>query len=138
MRRHTLDKYTAFIDQQLSGSRTVLEEKLNRPIDVLVWPFGIYNTTVVNRASADGYVAGFAVDCRAVTLSDNIMELPRCMIMDRNIGRSFLSLLDRCDRFAGKPLRKIADHTDTAPPPQYGPAMHPGVSGLAASSRSRE
>jgi peptidoglycan/xylan/chitin deacetylase (PgdA/CDA1 family) len=103
MRRQPPDKYEAFVDAQLTGSRTVLQEKLNRPVDILAWPFGIYTPSVVQRAGADGYVAAFAVDCRAVTRSDNMMELPRCVVTDQDVGPRFLALLDRCYRFAGKP-----------------------------------
>lgn len=102
MSRQPPGKYAAFIDTQLIASRTVLQQKLNRPVDVLAWPFGIYTSATVSRAGADGYVAAFAVDCRAVAQSDNIMELPRCMVTDQDVGPRFLALLDRCYRFAGK------------------------------------
>lgn len=108
MRRQRPDKYAAFIDAQLLGSRTVLQEKLNRPVNAIAWPFGIYNDSVIERARALGYTAAFAVDCRAVTLSDNDMELPRCMVKDQDVGPQFLALLDRCYRFAGKQQRLSA------------------------------
>ena len=102
LRRRPPNKQTAFIDVQLTDSKAVLEEKLNRPVDMIAWPFGIYNDSVVNRARALGYAAAFGVDCRAVTASDDNMELPRCMVTDQDVGPRFLSLLDRCYRFAGK------------------------------------
>jgi peptidoglycan/xylan/chitin deacetylase (PgdA/CDA1 family) len=103
LKRRPPDKHVAFIDAQLTEAKTVLEQRLNRPIDTIAWPFGIYTQSVVERARTLGYAAAFAVDCRAVTASDDNMELPRCMVTDEDVGPRFLSLLDRCYRFAGRP-----------------------------------
>ena len=41
--------YAAFVDRQLRHSKAVLEEKLNRPVGLLAWPFGIYDPYLMNR-----------------------------------------------------------------------------------------
>jgi peptidoglycan/xylan/chitin deacetylase (PgdA/CDA1 family) len=86
--------YAAFVDMQLGHSKTVVEEKLQRPVVFLAWPFGIYDRYLTSRASAAGYEAGFSIDCRAAAGSDPIMALPRCLVSDEDIGPRFLGLID--------------------------------------------
>ena len=87
-------QYAAFVDMQLQRSRSVLETRLNRPIDLVAWPFGIYDPDLMARANAAGYRAGFSIECRVATASDLLMALPRCLVSDEDTGRRFLRFLD--------------------------------------------
>ena len=64
---------------QLRCSKAVLEEEFKRPVELLAWPFGIYDLYLMNRARAAGYEAGFTIECRAATMSDPILALPPMM-----------------------------------------------------------
>lgn len=85
--------YETFVDNQLQKSKAILESELHRPINLLAWPFGINDPFLVGRASAAGYEAGFSIECRAATLSDPVMSLPRCLVSDEYVGPRFLQFI---------------------------------------------
>jgi peptidoglycan/xylan/chitin deacetylase (PgdA/CDA1 family) len=86
--------YNAFVDMQLRKSKAKLEERFKRPIDLLAWPFGIYDAALLTRARAAGYEAAFSIDGRAASGSDNMMALPRCLVMDEDVGARFGRFLE--------------------------------------------
>jgi peptidoglycan/xylan/chitin deacetylase (PgdA/CDA1 family) len=94
------DAYAAFVGIQLEKSKAVLEHNLARPVNLLAWPFGIYDSYLMNRANALGYRAGFSIECRAATASDPTMAIPRCLVSDEDVGNRFLRLLDTAVRNA--------------------------------------
>ena len=77
------------VDMQMIKSKAKLEKELGTKIDMLAWPFGIYDDFLIARASAAGYVAAFTLDHRSTDSSDKIMTLPRYLLTDANRGRSF-------------------------------------------------
>lgn len=93
-KRLSEQSYAAFVDTQLQKSKTALERELHRPITLLAWPFGIYDPFLIKRASSAGYQAAFSIDCRAVTSSDPLMSLPRCLVSDDYVGPRFLQFLN--------------------------------------------
>jgi hypothetical protein len=97
-----LDKtaYSAFVDMQLRRSRITLEERLQQPVHLLAWPFGIYDSYLMDRASAAGYQAGFSIECRAATKSDPMLALPRCLVSDGDVGQRFVQFVDSAIRRA--------------------------------------
>ena len=62
-------------------------------MDLLAWPFGIYDTTLMDAARQAGYVAAFSIDRRPVTPAESIMALPRYIVTDRDRGPAFERLL---------------------------------------------
>lgn len=85
--------YEKFTQDQLVKSKTVLEQKLGIKVDLLAWPFGIYDPELMQWAKADGYVAAFSIDRRPVTRSENLMSLPRSIVTDADRGARFEALL---------------------------------------------
>jgi peptidoglycan/xylan/chitin deacetylase (PgdA/CDA1 family) len=85
--------FTKFVDWQLVHSKKVLEEKLDRPVDLLAWPFGIYTPWLMNEAAQCGYRAAFSIERRPVNRSDSRMALPRIMVADTDRGARFEALL---------------------------------------------
>lgn len=100
--KRTQAEYDAFVDMQLRKSKAILEEHFCHPVDLIAWPFGIYDPYLVERAQPAGYQAGFSIECRAATTSDDIMALPRCLVSDEDVGPRFLRLLDTAMRRARK------------------------------------
>lgn len=92
--------YVAFVDMQLKRSKSTLESKMHAPITLLAWPFGIYDPYLMKQAAAAGYAAAFTIDRRAATTADPIMGLPRCLVLDEDIGPRFVRLLDSFARTA--------------------------------------
>jgi peptidoglycan/xylan/chitin deacetylase (PgdA/CDA1 family) len=86
-------QYTTFVDIQLRRSREVLDRKLGINVSMLAWPFGIYDKELTHKATQDGYTAAFALDGRHAGDSDNIMEISRYLVTDRDRGRLFEDIL---------------------------------------------
>ncbi|MCL5671149.1 MAG: polysaccharide deacetylase family protein [Acidobacteria bacterium] len=92
-RRLTPSQYNKFVDIQLRRSREVLDRKLGISVSMLAWPFGIYDKELVQKAINDGYTAAFGLDGRHAGDSDNIMEISRYLVTDRDSGRLFEDIL---------------------------------------------
>lgn len=92
--------YAALVDRQFRRSQAILEERFQRRVPFLAWPFGIYDPYLMNRAGAAGYEAAFTIECRAATLADPVLALPRCPVSDSEVGPRFLEFLDSAIRRA--------------------------------------
>ena len=68
-------------------------QKLDIKVDLLAWPFGIYDPELMAAAKAAGYVAAFSIDRRPVTRAENVMSLPRSIVTDADRGARFEALL---------------------------------------------
>jgi peptidoglycan/xylan/chitin deacetylase (PgdA/CDA1 family) len=86
-------EYARFVAFQLLRSRDMLKERLGTRIDMLAWPFGIYDNELIGQAVAAGYVAGFALDRRHASAGDPVMALPRYLMTDHDRGAAFERLL---------------------------------------------
>ncbi|MFL6446152.1 MAG: polysaccharide deacetylase family protein [Bryobacteraceae bacterium] len=93
--------YPLFVNTQLERSKDVLSRELDRPIDLLAWPFGIYDPFLISRASAAGYGAAFSIECRAAKESDPLMSIPRCLVADEYVGTRFPSFMRAAISSAG-------------------------------------
>jgi peptidoglycan/xylan/chitin deacetylase (PgdA/CDA1 family) len=87
--------YREFVVSQMVRSRTVLAAKLGVDIDVLAWPFGIYDEDLRRLAAQSGYVAALTLDGRVTTATDPLMALPRFLVTDAASGSRFAAMLPR-------------------------------------------
>ena len=87
------DEYEKSVEMQLKQSKAKLEKELGIHVDMLAWPFGIYDDRLISRAIAAGYVAAFTIERRHAGASDNIMTLPRYLMTDSDRGKAFESIL---------------------------------------------
>lgn len=85
-------EYVKFVDMQLKKSKTRLQNEFNTRIDMLSWPFGIYDDELISIASANGYVAAFSIDRRSADSSDHLMKLPRYLLTNAASGKAFESI----------------------------------------------
>jgi len=92
-KRLAADEYRKFVNTQLIKSKMILEKKLGAKVDLLSWPFGIYDEELIAAARTAGYVAGFTLERRSASKSDDIMALPRYLMTDRMRGKAFESIL---------------------------------------------
>jgi peptidoglycan/xylan/chitin deacetylase (PgdA/CDA1 family) len=88
-RRLSPSEYEKFVDLQLTKTKTVLAKQLAIPADMVAWPFGIYDDQLLARAAKAGYLAGFTIEARHATNSDQIMKLPRYLLTNANQGKDF-------------------------------------------------
>jgi peptidoglycan/xylan/chitin deacetylase (PgdA/CDA1 family) len=77
------------VQNQLQKSKGVLEKELNVKVDLLAWPFGIYDDHLMKRARDAGYRAAFSIERRHASASDNIMALPRYLLNDKDRVKEF-------------------------------------------------
>lgn len=108
--------YERFVQMQMAKAKEELEQKLGRHIDMLAWPFGIYDSELVYYAKQQGYIAGFTMERRPAGSRDEPMALPRYLVTDQVRGRLFEKLLDPASR-GGREW----DAAKTPPPHQETP-----------------
>jgi peptidoglycan/xylan/chitin deacetylase (PgdA/CDA1 family) len=92
-RRLPASEYRAFAVTQLTRSRAVIEQRLGVNVDVIAWPFGVYDEELVQIGADAGHLAGVTLDRRVSTARDPIMALPRFLVTDAASGRHFAALL---------------------------------------------
>ena len=86
--------YQELVLKQLVRPRTVLKQKLGGDVDLIAWPFGIYDEELLRLAAQSGYVAGLTLDGRVITASGStIMALPRFLVTDAASGKRFAAML---------------------------------------------
>ena len=93
-RRLDRAQYALFVARQLGLSKRVLERRLGIRVDMLSWPFGIYDPFLMRAAGAAGYVAAVTIERRTAGPDDPLLALPRYIVTDTDIGARFARLLD--------------------------------------------
>ncbi|NWG01522.1 MAG: polysaccharide deacetylase family protein, partial [Syntrophaceae bacterium] len=60
-------EYESFVDMQLKKSKKKLEEELKVNVNMLAWPFGIYDNDLIRKAREAGYWATFTMERHPAT-----------------------------------------------------------------------
>ncbi len=94
-KRLSLAEYGSSVDMQLRKSRERLEKELNVRVNMLAWPFGIYDDDLIQKARETGYVATFTMERHPASNFDNVMALPRYLMTNGESGRAFTAILAR-------------------------------------------
>ena len=94
------DVYQQFVKQQLEKSKSILEKKLGGTVDLLAWPFGIYDEYLETAAENAGYVCAFSIDRRQADSSEKLMSQPRYLMVNGDSGKRFAAIIG--GRAAGK------------------------------------
>ncbi len=92
--RRSAADYAAFVATELTKSKKTLEDRLRRPIDLLAWPYGVFDSALERAAARAGYVAAFSVGDRLARPGDDLFSLPRVTVSDRDRGPRFAALLE--------------------------------------------
>jgi peptidoglycan/xylan/chitin deacetylase (PgdA/CDA1 family) len=92
-KRLSQEEYKKSVDMQFRKSRERLEKELDVKIDMLAWPFGIYDDELIANAAKSGYTAAFTIERRPGSLSDNIATLPRYLMANADRGKRFEAIL---------------------------------------------
>lgn len=100
-------EYDRFVDSQMVKAKSTLEKRLGIAVDMLAWPFGIYDDELISRARAAGYVAAFTIERRNASRRDNLMAIPRYLVSDSDRGRMFSQVLEGRSA-ARRPTPRIA------------------------------
>jgi peptidoglycan/xylan/chitin deacetylase (PgdA/CDA1 family) len=79
---------------QLQKSKARLQTELGGNVDLLAWPFGIYDDYLIKKAAEAGFVATFTIDRHHATSSDPVMKLPRYLLVNEDNIKAFAQLLE--------------------------------------------
>lgn len=74
------EDYSAFVDMQLTRSKSMLEQKLGISVTMLAWPYGIYDPELEAAASHAGYQWAFAFSGGQAHPEDDRLAIPRIPI----------------------------------------------------------
>ncbi len=88
------DDYAKFVEKELTTSKKILEDKMDKSITLLAWPFGIYNDDLEQRAAKAGYVMAFTIDALPTKQSFNPMMQPRYMIVAPQTMKMFAAIVN--------------------------------------------
>jgi peptidoglycan/xylan/chitin deacetylase (PgdA/CDA1 family) len=86
-------EYENFVAMQLRKSKEKLEKELNVRVNMLGWPFGIYDDDLIRKAKEAGYVATFTMERHPAGTLDNVMALPRYLMTNGDTGRRLVTIL---------------------------------------------
>jgi len=98
-KRLTPVEYETLVNTQLRKSKEKLERELSVRVDMLAWPFGIYDDDLIDRAKEAGYVATYTMERHPASTLDRVMALPRYLMTNGDSGRILTTML------AGLPRR---------------------------------
>jgi peptidoglycan/xylan/chitin deacetylase (PgdA/CDA1 family) len=87
------EQYRKEVETQLVKSKAVLEKHLGTKIDLLAWPFGIYDDFLETEAAKAGYVAAFSIDRRNDSKADKIMAQPRYLMQNGDGTKGFAAIV---------------------------------------------
>jgi peptidoglycan/xylan/chitin deacetylase (PgdA/CDA1 family) len=94
-------EFEKLVHMQFTKSREKLEKELGGKIDLLAWPFGIYDPWLMSKAAEAGYAAAFTIERHPLTRNDHPMALPRYLLTDKDRGKAFEAILNTA-HFAAK------------------------------------
>jgi peptidoglycan/xylan/chitin deacetylase (PgdA/CDA1 family) len=86
-------EYQKSVDTQLRKSRAILEKRFGTTVDVLAWPFGIYDDELEKEAAKAGYVVAFSIDRRNASPSEKLMAMPRYLMVNGDGLKNFEAIV---------------------------------------------
>jgi len=86
-------EYEKSVHMQLTKSKERIEKQLGVKVDMLAWPFGIYDDYLLKKAAEAGYIATFTIEHRHATASESVMKLPRYLLINSDQGKAFAQIL---------------------------------------------
>jgi len=93
-RKLSKDDYQKFVRHQLKDSKEILEEKLGYKVDVLAWPYGVFNPELENWAQQEGYIAAFTIARKYTHPSYPLIRQPRYLILDTDGIKNFAAIVN--------------------------------------------
>jgi peptidoglycan/xylan/chitin deacetylase (PgdA/CDA1 family) len=97
-KRLTPAEYENLVNMQLKKSKEKLEKELSVRVDMLAWPFGIYDDDLIDKAKEAGYVATYTMERHPASTLDKVMALPRYLITNGDSGTIFKTILASSSR----------------------------------------
>lgn len=87
------EAYQKHVEEQLKKSRAILEKRTGHTVDLLAWPFGIYDEHLEKEAEKAGYVMAFSIDRRHADTSEKMMSQPRYLMVNGDGVKGFAAII---------------------------------------------
>jgi len=97
-KRRTPEDYQQFVAYQLVHSRVVLEQRLALKVDMLAWPYGVFDPELEEAAVKAGYICAFAYTGGPAHQGSDLFAIPRIPVSDQDQGVRFGQLLENSRR----------------------------------------
>jgi peptidoglycan/xylan/chitin deacetylase (PgdA/CDA1 family) len=97
-KRLSPEEYEKFVNFQLQKSKAKLEHELGIQVDLLAWPFGIYDPWLMAKAKQAAYTAAFSIERRQASAADPLMALPRYLLTPVDRGPAFARVINGFSR----------------------------------------
>lgn len=81
-RRQAPEEFRRFVLTQFRHSRERIEAEVGTDVDMLAWPFGLYDEELMTLAREAGYQAAFTLEARKVTPRARMLAMPRFLMVD--------------------------------------------------------
>ena len=91
-------EYEKLVKTQLGKAKAKLEKELGGKIDMIAWPFGIYDDYLLQKATEAGYVATFTIEAHPAGPADTLMKLPRFLLNNSAQGNTFARIVGAVPR----------------------------------------
>jgi peptidoglycan/xylan/chitin deacetylase (PgdA/CDA1 family) len=96
-------EFEKFVNVQLKKSKERLESHMGTKVDMIAWPFGIYDDYLLKKAAEAGYKATFTIEGHHASNRDSVMKLPRYLLINADQGKNFARIVE-----GSAPKRNIA------------------------------
>lgn len=93
-KRRTPEDFRRYAEKQFVESRKRIEAETEAPVDMLAWPFGIFDVELMSLASSGGYRAAFTIEGRTIDRRSPLLALPRFLITDADTPAALARRLD--------------------------------------------
>jgi peptidoglycan/xylan/chitin deacetylase (PgdA/CDA1 family) len=85
--------YQKFVRYQLRKPKEILEKNLGYTVDILAWPYGIFDKELETWAQQEGYIAAFTISRKHTTRSYTLIRQPRYLILDSDGTDNFAAIV---------------------------------------------
>ena len=93
-KKMTTGEFEKSVTMQLGKSKAKIEKEVGTKVDMLAWPFGIYDDYLLKKAAQAGYITTFTIEAHHATPADNITKLPRYLLINSDQGKAFTQILN--------------------------------------------
>ncbi|HAY23425.1 MAG TPA: polysaccharide deacetylase, partial [Desulfobacterales bacterium] len=87
------EDYQRLVETQLVKSKVILEKRFGCVVDLLAWPFGIYDHELEQAARKAGYRAAFSIERRPASSVEGIMAQPRYLMTNSDGVKNFAAII---------------------------------------------
>lgn len=92
-RKMTPQEYEKSVVTQLAKSKAKIEKELGGKVDMLAWPFGIFDDELLKKAAEAGYAATFTIVAHHAGRADSVNKLPRYLLINSDQGKAFAQIV---------------------------------------------